>query len=44
VSEIVTDVEVRERQRETLLEQRLGLVADIAFYLVALYFFFYLSR
>jgi TRAP transporter 4TM/12TM fusion protein len=44
VSEIVTDVEVRERQRETVLEQRLGLVADIAFYLVALYFFFYLSR
>jgi TRAP transporter 4TM/12TM fusion protein len=44
VSEIVTDVEVRERQRETVLEQRLGLLADIAFYLVALYFFFYLSR
>ena len=44
MSEIVTDVEVRERQRETVLEQRLGLIADIAFYLVALYFFFYLSR
>jgi TRAP-type uncharacterized transport system fused permease subunit len=28
----------------TVLEQRLGLLADIAFYLVALYFFFYLSR
>jgi TRAP transporter 4TM/12TM fusion protein len=44
VSEIVTDVEGVSRQRATVLEQRLGLLADIAFYLVALYFFFYLSR
>jgi TRAP transporter 4TM/12TM fusion protein len=44
VSEIITDVGVRSRQRGTVLEQRLGLLADIAFYLVALYFFFYLSR
>jgi TRAP transporter 4TM/12TM fusion protein len=44
VSEIVSDVEGVSRQRETVLEQRLGLLADIAFYLVALYFFFYLSR
>ena len=44
MSEIVTDVEDVSRQRETVLEQRLGLLADIAFYLVALYFFFYLSR
>jgi TRAP transporter 4TM/12TM fusion protein len=44
VSEIVTDVEGHARERGTVLEQRLGLAADIAFYLIALYFFFYLSR
>jgi len=40
----VGEFEVRTRPRQTVLEQRLGLLADIAYYLAALYFFFYLSR
>jgi len=44
VSEVAIEIEVPIRRRETPLERRLGLVVDIAFYLVALGFSFYLMR